>query len=325
MEGTAKQAEDALQAAQMYYYQNLPMKKIAAELGVSPSTISRLLSWARERGIVEIRINDLHGRANSLEELIKLRYQIRSVVVVPVPEVVGQDAWQDRVARVAASYLNQVMKSNMVLGIAWGRVIHQVAAHLTPKLLVNAQIVQLNGGDALPNFGVSSAVELITRFANNYDGTPHLFHVPPYFDSAATKAAVWQERSVQRILNWHERVDIALYSIGSHEGEAKSDLYLGDYLLPDDYISMRESGVVGDIANIMIRADGSFADVPLNQRACGFDLELLHKVDRAICVVSGQNKLAKLQAALTGRYVTDLIVDEPTARRLSEAFSSDSV
>ena len=72
---------------------------------------------------------------------------------------------------------------------------------------------------------------------------------------------------------------------------------------------------------MMICADGNFADVPLNQRACGFDLGLLRKVDRAICVVSGQNKLAGLQAALAGRYVTDLIVDEPTARRLSESFS----
>ena len=120
MEGSAKQAANALQAAQMYYYQNLPMKKIAAELGVSASTVSRLLMWARERGMVEVRINDLHGRASSLEEMIRLSYKIRSVTVVPVPEVVGQDAWQDRVARVAANYLNQVMKSNMVLGVAWG-------------------------------------------------------------------------------------------------------------------------------------------------------------------------------------------------------------
>ena len=39
MEANRKQAEDALQAAQMYYYQNLPMKKIATELQVSLSTI----------------------------------------------------------------------------------------------------------------------------------------------------------------------------------------------------------------------------------------------------------------------------------------------
>ena len=313
-----KQAANALQAAQMYYYQNLPMKKIAAELGVSASTVSRLLMWAREHGIVEVRINDLHGRSSSLEEMIRLRYKIRSVTVVPVPEVVGQDAWQDRVARVAANYLNQVMKSNMVLGVAWGRMVNQIAAHLTPKPMVNTQIVQLNGGDAIPNTGVSSAVELITRFANNYDGTPHLFHVPTYFDAAATREAMWQERSVQRILHWHQRVDIVLYSVGAFEGESISGLYLGDYLVPEDYRSMNEHGVVGDIANMMIRADGTFADVPLNKRAGGPDLRLLSQASRSICVVSGFNKLDGLKAALAGKYVSDLIVDEPTARRLTE-------
>ena len=80
----------------------------------------------------------------------------------------------------------------------------------------------------------------------------------------------------------HEQVDIVLYSIGAFEGESISGLYLGDYLVPADYQSMRENGVVGDIANIMIRADGTFADVPLNMRAGGPDLQLLSQASRAI-------------------------------------------
>ena len=53
MEQNQIQVEKALQAAQMYYYQDMPMKKIAAELNISHSTVSRLLNWARSHGIDE--------------------------------------------------------------------------------------------------------------------------------------------------------------------------------------------------------------------------------------------------------------------------------
>ena len=316
MDTSKKQAESALQAAQMYYYQNLPMKKIAVELGVSASTVSRLLTWAREHGMVEIRINDLHGRANSLEELIKLRYKIQSVTVVPVPEVAGQVAWQDRVARVASNYLNQVMKSNMVLGVAWGggQLMDLVAGHLVPKRMVNAQIVQLNGGDAIPSDRVSSAIELTIQFAKNYDGTPHLFHVPTYFDTVATKESVWQERSIQRVLSWHRQLDIALFSLGTETLMANPETYSQ----PQDYDAIENSGAVGNIANVLLDEDGRFSELAINQRACSLDLNLLTHVDRSICVVSGGDKLPILCAALAGGYITDLILDEPTARQLAE-------
>ncbi|MCP4415357.1 MAG: hypothetical protein GY805_01960 [Chloroflexi bacterium] len=43
---------------------------------------------------------------------------------------------------------------------------------------------------------------------------------------------------------------------------------------------------------------------------------LFRNARKAICVVSGHNKLAGLKAALAGGYVTDLILDEPTAHKL---------
>ena len=47
---------DALHAARLYYLQDLTMEAIGHELKVSRSTVSRLLDYAREAGIVEIRL-----------------------------------------------------------------------------------------------------------------------------------------------------------------------------------------------------------------------------------------------------------------------------
>ena len=316
MDAKQKQLENALNAAQMYYYQNLPMKRIAAELQVSHSTVSRLLSWARDQGLIEIRINDIRGRADSMEESIKLHYKIENVQIVPVPEIAGEEAWQERVAKVAANYLNQWLESGMILGVAWGGTVNLVAANLTPKSLVGVQVVQLNGGEIVSNPSTNHAGGLVTQFANNYEANAHLFPVPTFFDYPETKKALWRERSIQQILQLHHQADILLYTIGSSSGRLISATYMGNYLNESDFLEMEKHGVVGDIANIMIRQDGSYEGIPLNERACGPKLELFRKVSKSICVVSGYNKVAGLKAALAGGYVTDLILDEPTAHKL---------
>lgn len=318
MEGDQKQLTKAIQAAQMYYYQNLPMKKIAAELDVSHSTISRLLTWAKNQGLVEIRINDPRGRSSPLAELIKKLFKLRAVRIVPVAEVAGEAVWRDRVAREAATYLNKVVSSNIVLGVAWGSTINEVVAKLTPKSLYNSHVVQLNGGENLFGSSINHASEVIMQCASNYEARSHLFPVPAYFDYPETKQALWKESSVQRTIELQNSSDIVLFSIGSFEGAQVSELYQGDFLSDEDLAMMRTYGVVGDIANVMILGDGSYKQVPINGRACGPDLELLRNVDRAICVVSGSNKVRGLKAALNAGYVTDLIVDEPTCCKLME-------
>lgn len=322
MDTKQEQLESALHAAQMYYYQNLPMKTIAAELKVSHSTVSRLLSWARSQGLIEIRINDIRGRADTLEESIKLHFKIQHVQIVPVPEIAGEHAWQERVAKVTANTLNQVIESGMILGVAWGGTINLVAANLTPKSLVGVQVVQLNGGEIVTNPSVNHAGGLVSQFANNFEGKAHLFPVPTFFDYPETKQALWRERSIQQVLDLHRQADILLFTIGSSQGQMMSATYMGNYLRENDFAEMAQEGVVGDIANIMIRQDGSYTGIPLNERACGPNLELFRQAGRSICVVSGYNKLAGLRAALAGGYVTDLILDEPTAHKLLASITS---
>ena len=312
-----QQLENALLAAQMYYYQNLPMKRIAAELQVSHSTISRLLTWARNEGLIEIRINDVRRRSSPLEEVIKLHFKIQAVKVVPVAEVAGESVWQDRVARVAANYLNQFMEPDMILGVAVSQMVNLIAACLTPKSLVNSHVVQLNGGEYVPGPGREHSGNLIARIASNYEAMGHLFSVPAFFDYPETKEVLWKESSIQHILDLQNRSDVILFSPENIVSE-KIERDDRPELINNQLAS---SDAIGLIANTLIREDGSFNQIPLNQQACGPDLALFRKANRVICAVSGLDKLTPLIGALNGRYLTDLIIDEPTARRLVESFS----
>jgi DNA-binding transcriptional regulator LsrR (DeoR family) len=80
---------EALRAAQLYYLQDLTMDAIARELRTSRSTVSRLLSTARETGLVQIQIRSPLDTGPELERLIRSEYGV-DVHVVPVLDTLNE-------------------------------------------------------------------------------------------------------------------------------------------------------------------------------------------------------------------------------------------
>lgn len=308
---------NAIRAARMYYYQGMTSAAIAREMNLSRSSISRLISFARERGYVDIRIIDPIEQPLVLEKEISTFYPIEKVHVVPVPDIVGEAEWLERVAQFTAKYLNSLFDSDMILGVAWGTTLSAISRYLLPKATHNSQIVQLNGAGNTRTMGIEYASEIIMRFAANFEARANLFPVPTFFDYASTKNALWKERSIQRILTLQERADLLLFSIGAVNAGVPSHVYSGGYLEESDLQEIRKYHIIGDIATVFFREDGSFENIPLNQRTSGPNLNLFRS-KHGICVVSGRAKVKGLHAALQGGLIRELILDEPTARTLIE-------
>ncbi|MEJ2486505.1 MAG: sugar-binding domain-containing protein [Anaerolineales bacterium] len=171
---------NAIQAARMYYYQNLTTGVIAKEMNVSRSTVSRLLSFARSRGLVDIRIIEPTELPDRLANALVEKFGIEKVHVVPVPEITGEAEWLERVAQYTANYLNTKFDSNMILGIAWGTTLTAISKHLLRKTTHNSQIVQLNGAGNTQSMGIGYASQIIMRFSDNYRARAHLFPVPTF-------------------------------------------------------------------------------------------------------------------------------------------------
>jgi len=318
----ASQFAAAVKVAKMYYYQSMTTEAIAQEMSLSRSKVSRLLGIAHANGLVEIRINDPSDRPRTIERELEERFGLAAARVVPVPEAAGEAEWLRKVAMYTASYLNTVIDSNMVVGIAWGTTMAAVSDYLTPKSTANVDIVQLNGAGNAQGVSNPFSSNLVMRFATNYDARPHPFHVPAFFDYPDTKLALWRERSVRQILRLQERTDILLCSVGAMSRQLPSHVYSGGFLERADLGSLRREKVVGDIATVFFRADGTWRDVELNRRASGPDLDLLRganlakRARRTVCVVSGLHKVDGVRGALRGGFVKELILDEPTARSL---------
>lgn len=305
----------ALRAAQLYYVQDLTMEAIARELGTSRSSVSRLLSFARESGLVEIQINSPLEQGLDLEEAIRRRFGVTAHVVA-APSTLSDIDRLERVALTAARLVGRFIDSHMTVGVAWGSTMSAVSRHLPRKETHNCTIVQLNGAGNIETTGIDYASEILSRFGSAFSATVQQFPVPAFFDDPATKVAMWRERSTRSVLKVQSRMDVAIFGLGSPFSAVPSRVYVGGYLGRDDYRSMSADRVVGDIATVFYRADGTWHDVALNARGTGPGFDRLRRVARRVCVVSGLQKAASLRGALAAGMITDLVLDESLARAL---------
>ncbi|MFD1722757.1 sugar-binding transcriptional regulator [Amnibacterium endophyticum] len=307
--------QQALTAAHLYYMQDLTMEAIARELHTSRSSVSRLLSHARSTGLVDIQIHSPAETAGRLTAVLRERYDV-TVHLVPMPDHTSEVDRLERVAMSAGRLLGRFLDSNAVLGVAWGSTVSAVSRHLVPKPLRGAEVVQLNGAGNTRTTGIPYASELLRRFGAAYGAHVQQFPVPAFFDDPETKRALWRERSMRRVLEVQERMQVALFSVGSPLSEVASHVHIGGYLEPEDYRLLERDRVVGDVATVFYREDGTSDGIELNERASGPDLAQLRRTPRRVCVVAGVSKLPGLRGALAAGLITDLVVDEPLARAL---------
>ena len=108
-----KSSEALITVARMYYVQAETMDAIAHHLGVSRSTVSRLLKEARESGMVRISLADHHGSASPMATALAQIFGVR-VHMVSVRENANEAARFDQVARLAGDQ-EQALQVGVVL------------------------------------------------------------------------------------------------------------------------------------------------------------------------------------------------------------------
>lgn len=302
--------------ATMYYLQDATMHAIAEELGVSRSTISRMLKEARETGLVRISVHAEPGTDHrGLAARLSRSYGVRAHVV-PVRRSISDHRRLSQVARSAAALLAEAVQPDWTLGVAWGTTISELARHLPARPTPGASVVQLNGAGNSQGSGIPYVGEVMGTFATAFDAETHLFSVPAFFDYAQTKRLLWQERSVRAVLDRQLACDVAVFGVGALAANPPSHVYSAGFLSDNDLAALQRERIVGDVCTVFLREDGTYADVELNARASGLTPEQLRRIPRRLCVAAGEAKIPALRGALRAGVATDLVVDEPTARGL---------
>ncbi|MFZ2751674.1 MAG: sugar-binding domain-containing protein, partial [Propioniciclava sp.] len=157
---------------------------------------------------------------------------------------------------------------------------------------------------------------MLQRVATAFDARVTPFPVPAFFDHAETKQAMWRERSIQYVLGLQQRLDIAVFGVGSLTGSIPSHVYAAGYLDAEERTSLAADGVVGDICTVLLREDGSYADIPTNARATGLTPAEMARIPRRICVVADPARARAVRGALRAGVATDLVLDDQTAKAI---------
>lgn len=307
--------DQAYRAAELYYLQHETMEAIAARLGVSRSTVSRMLATARAEGWVRITLGPRPGGDSELAGRLRRSLGVRTHLV-PTRTGATEDQRLDQVATAAARLLESLVAPGTSIGMAWGSTVAAVAGRLRRTPTPGCSIVQLNGSANTTTSGIPYSESILATAAEAFDAEVHWFPVPAFFDYAETKRALWRERSISGVLTRQTECDLALFGVGSLAGPRASHVYTSGYLDPDTMTELGAAGVVGDVCTVLLRDDGSYADLAINDRASGPTPAQLHRIGQRICVVAGRHKVRATVAALRARVATDLVIDESTAREL---------
>ncbi|MBX3094988.1 MAG: sugar-binding transcriptional regulator [Cryobacterium sp.] len=296
--------------AELYYDENKTQDEIGALLGVTRWKVGRLLTQARERGIVRIEIVHPRARRLGVERELKERFHLVDAVVVPM----GDDT-KARVATAAADYLTALRPVPRTLGISWGRTLDDVADRLPNGWARGTTVVQINGGVSL-NQRPGTAATTAARIAHKAGGEAVLLPSPAILERLETRLAIEADRTVAGVLELAASASVYLYSAGVADGS--SVLIDSGYLTPDDVTELVRKGAVGDVLGRYIDANGNPADPGLDERTVGLELDRLRRADAAILVVSGEAKIPVTRAVVTNGLCNVLVTDENTARTLLE-------
>ena len=106
--------------ARMYHERGIRQHRIAAQLHMSQSRVSRLLQQAAEMGIVRTTVTLPAGVYPAMEEDLKARYNLLDSVIVDADGVSGD--LSRALGAAAATYLRETLSSGDIVGISSGSI-----------------------------------------------------------------------------------------------------------------------------------------------------------------------------------------------------------
>ncbi|KUM25175.1 DNA-binding transcriptional regulator [Mesorhizobium loti] len=303
-------AELKARAAWHYYVEGLTQERISEILGIGRIKVHRILSAAREEGVVQFRIRDSVVECVQLEESLKQRFGLSQAVVVP--SAADRSNTPLLIGHAAAAYLADNVNPGDVIALGWGRTLKFAINELPRRPIARTTVVSMLGG--LTHAQPLNPTESAWEFAEKIGAECYLLPVPVYADRPEQRDAFMSQRSVQDVVFRARRANIAVLSVGSFSSDSPIANY--GFIKPSELEELQAAGAVGDILCHFIDAEGRTVDHEVNRRVCAYPLQDLSDIPTTILVSGGQEKIAVMRAALANTKVSVLITDEDAAKGL---------
>ncbi|WP_424992533.1 sugar-binding transcriptional regulator [Oceaniradius stylonematis] len=307
-----------IRAAWLYYVEGLKQSDVAKKLGVNRVMITRLLSEARARGEVNIRIKSDIAPVVALQRDLEETFGLSRAIVAPFPDADGDPT--RAIASAAGAYVSQLIENNMTVGVGWGRTLHTMLPFIEGRATEGTRVVSLLGGIAQARR--FNPAEFAWQFAELFNAEGYLIPAPAVVDSAQTKHALLEHCGLEQIFQMAETCDVALLSCGGITSLTTS--YRVGHVSEADRQSMIEAGIIGDLLYNFVDASGHPADHPVNSRAISMPIDRLARIENKLLISGGPEKTEIMLALLKSMAPSVLVTDEITAGRLLDAHSPNA-
>lgn len=328
--GHEPDADIMVRAAWLYHVGGMTQEEVARRLDVHRTRVVRLLSDAREKGLVSVTINHETIRDLEVEDALTSRYGLDFCIATPRMgfEVATDEpnlvAAQDMIARravgaAAANFLKGKLSGGgaVTVGVSWGRTLEQMALHLSGVQNSRACFVSLMG--SLTRNSASNPFEVVQALAARTGGEAHFLPVPFIADTEADRAVFMSQRTVAEALALARSADVYMISVG----ELSDTAFLRKHgmLSASELRSVRAKGAVADSLGRLFSKSGAEVDHELTRRTLAVDFTELRGRD-VVLAAAGLQKMAAVHALLQTGVVRGLVIDGDTAHAVSSGLRS---
>lgn len=302
---------EAARAAWLYYLEDLTQGEIAQEMGVSRSTVTRLLQRAKSDGLVQVSLKVPSGIFQAERDLERA-FGLDRARIVPNS---GNDAMQKRwLGHVAAEVMVSLVSTRAIVAIGWGSTMQSLADALAGQQPVaDAQIVALVGGFHSAVAGTNTN-EVARQVGHYFQAPAFPLLAPVYVQDAVTARGLSNEPGIRGALQLAREASMVVFSVGAmHEDTTMMKL---GHLTAAQKSFLAERGAVGDIACRWLDRQGDPVEMPPSIHPIGISLEELRTIPTRLTVAGGDSKREIVLACLRGGFATSLVTDERLARFL---------
>ena len=308
-----------LRAAWLYYDQGLTQKDVAAQLGISRTTVIRLLDEAKKRSEVQIWINEGIGDCVELAVRLERAYGLDEAVVVPSPVTPDAETLAKSVGMALGQFLSEVITDGMTIGVGWGRTMTASLASFRPPRRENCKVVSLLGGIVAVH--ITNPIDYSWRLASQLGAECYMFLAPLLVDSVETKRNLIEKCGLDRIYGLAEDLDLAIVSCGDI-GPHSTSLSEG-WISKAELNEMIAAGCVCDTMFNFLDENGKSVRHSINERVMSIDLDTLKKARHIVLSSGGAHRAMAIRATIRRIGCNTLITDEAAARALLELAGPD--
>ena len=303
-------------AAWLYYNAGFNQEETAKRMGLTRARVNKLLSQARQAGLVSISIDERDIGLIAEEEAIRRAFDLDFCITTPVLGVdgTGNDALEaiafNMVGAAAAQFLREQLwiKPDSIIGTGWGRTLDRVSRNMSGMSAPGAKFVSLMG--SLASNSSFNPFEVVHALAQVTGAEGYFLPAPFIADSREDRDVFISQRGIASIMALARQADLALVSVG--QLTEKSSMRTQHMISAEDLKSLREAGAVADTNGIFFDARGSALTHDLNSRVIAVDL-ILQTAMRTVLLSAGPAKVSATRAVLRSGAITGLIIDGDSA------------